>query len=60
MGVSALCFAFCCWLLVGFVLADVFRCPRCFLYVNLICHLNFRVCACAMETTERYTFRVMV
>ena len=60
MGVSAVCFAFCCCIFVVFVFAGVLRWPSCFLHVNLICHPNFRVCACAMDTTERYTFRVMV
>ena len=60
MGVSALCFAFCSCLFVVFVSVAVFLCPRCFLPVNLICHLNFRVCACAMGTSERYRFRVVV
>ena len=59
MGVSALCFALCC-VFVVFVSVGVFRCPCCFLHWNVICHVNFGVCACAMETSESYTFGMRV
>ena len=55
---SVLCV--CCCLFMVFVFFGVLCCLRWFYRVNLICHLNFQVCACATETSERYTFRVKV